>query len=115
MWLIAADTVCIAPSPKLSPLTVTDVPPLIGMFRATEDAMGASIEKSEICVPVTALTVRNPTERMSLYDRDRHLTTVEVVQVDVKQSTEPAAAVTEKSVLPKFRPITVNELPPENA
>ena len=108
-----AVAVC-SPTPKLSPVTVTDAYPLCGAFCSTPDAVGESKLNTAKAVPATAPTVTNVRSivgfaAMLAVLAVWHVTVVPELHVDVKHVTCASIAVCVCSALAKFSPVTVTD------
>jgi hypothetical protein len=88
----AAEEVLASPA-KLKPETVTDPPPLGGLFSSPYEATGASYEKPPNCVPATAPIVTVDTPSSTRGALDAQLTDVEEVQDDVPHAACASSAV----------------------
>ena len=77
-----------SPTPKSSPATVTELPPLGAAFRRLLDATGASNETIEAPVPIALLTV-TAISLLSMYkpDAPRHTNDDDDIHDDVAHST----------------------------
>ena len=101
--------------PKLSPLTVTGVPPVSGVFWPPDDATGESNDiGAAITVPVRAATVttHNSGIRGALEFPVAHASEVMDVQEDVAHSAAVTDTEAVSNALPKLRPVTVTITPP---
>lgn len=100
--------------PKLSPVTVTDGPPLDGPFSTPNDATGASNENVAFAVPATAPIVTTAISMGLNNPRDMHVTD-ELEDHEAVLQNELNSLVAVKSRAPKARPATVTDEPPERA
>jgi hypothetical protein len=103
-----------SPTPKLSPLTVTDASPLNGAFSSIPDATATSNVNEACLVPGVAPTVIVTSVTSKLFDGDRHATDVPELQDDVKHISADSFTDAVSSPLPKFRPVTVTDAPPQS-
>jgi hypothetical protein len=83
--------------PKLSPVTVTDAPPLCGAFSSPYDATGASKVNPTCCVPDIAPTVRELTDSSIVSAVVLQRTALEDVHMDVMQRPAENSDVAVKS------------------
>jgi hypothetical protein len=93
--------------PKFSPVTVTDAPPVCGMFINTEERIGASNEKPGVLVPATAVTVTAVCSANEAELNATHWSTVEDAHVVVMQLTESWLILGVKLDKPKLSPLTL--------
>jgi hypothetical protein len=104
-----------SPEPKLSPLTVTDPMPVVGLFSSTFDITGASNENAlPPPVPIIALTVVCTKPGYSTARGIIHWTAEAVVHVVVWQAAALRETVILYSPRPKLRPDTCTKMPPLN-
>jgi hypothetical protein len=98
--------------PKLSPLTVTDSPPLFAAFTTEYDTTAASNENTDCSVPIPAPTV-TPTSLLAVCMLlDKHTTDVPDVHPPVWHARMPSRTLAVKSTLPRLSPLTVIDPPP---
>jgi hypothetical protein len=97
---------------KLKPATVTDAPPVATMFACPMERTGASKLYPSTWVPATAPTVTPIMATFLLTVSGRHTTVVDEIQVEVEHACLEILELTEKSVLPKLRPVTVTDAAP---
>jgi hypothetical protein len=101
-----------SPTPKSSPTTVTELPPLTAELRVTPEATAASKLKTGADVPATPPTVTVDSPNTVLIDLLRHEIVVADVHDDVPQATISSALVAVCSPTPKSSPASVSELLP---
>ena len=114
----ASDSAALALSsetPKSSPITVTELPPLTAEFRSPYDTTAASKLYPSTSVPATPPTLTVDTNTFVTAARDKQPKLVADDQDDVLQTASDSAALALSSEAPKSSPITVTELPPLNA
>lgn len=99
--------------PKLSPVTVTDEPPVWAMLTAKCDPTGLSNVSMFLLVPAMAPIVRNISPMLISTVLPKHSTVVAEVQEAVLQAKLASCVDAVRSVPAKFRPVTVIELPPD--
>lgn len=99
-------------TPKLNPVTVTEIPAVLPAFNSVYESTGASNVSPSLCVPVTAATVRDKYPSVYASTLFRHASVVEDIHDVVEQSTGKMRAVTVRSLYAKFRPVTVTDDPP---
>jgi hypothetical protein len=99
-------------APKFRPVTVTDMPPVVGTFVVESDSTAVSNEKTEDPVPATALSVRCAYGKICLAAPTRHLTVVRVDHDAVAQLPKAITAVAVYSDEPKPNPRMVNVFVP---
>ena len=112
---VVIHTVCVgSEKAKLSPETVTKLPPLATPFNLPYDTMAASNDHVDPSVPAIAATVTCVCALEYAAGRavERQDTLVELDQEAVEQVPAVKAVVAEKSAFPKLRPLTVTELAP---
>ena len=101
-----------SPTPKLSPTTVTELPPLTAELAVAPDATAASKLKTGLDVPATPPTLTADSPNSVLIELLKHERVVADVHDDVPQATISSANVAVSSSTPKLSPATVTELPP---
>jgi len=114
----ASDSAALALSsetPKSSPTTVTELPPLTAPFRSPYDRTAASKLNMAFDVPATPPTLTADTPYIVLIELLTHEIVVADVHDDVPHATISSALVTVSSPAPKSSPTTVTELPPLTA
>jgi hypothetical protein len=104
-----------SPTPKSSPATVTELPPLGAELRAAPEATAASKLKTGPDVPATPPTLTADSPNIMLIELLKHERVVADVHDDVPQATISSALVAVGSPTPKSSPTTVTELPPLGA
>ena len=98
--------------PKLSPLTVTESPPLLAAFAIEYDTIAASNVTMYSPVPTVPLTVTLAIGSDAATGPARHTTAVPDVHVLVVHTAWPITIVAVKSAEPKFNPLIVTEASP---
>ena len=98
--------------PKLSPTTLTELPPLTAEFSCPYDATAASKLCTALAVPATPPTLTADTPIIVLAPLLKHASVVADVHDDVPHTTISSAAVALRSTEPKLSPHTVTEPPP---
>ena len=101
-------TVC-SPTPKLSPQTVTELPPLTAEFNSPYDTTAASKLKTGADVPATPPTLTADIPNIVIIELLTHTIVVADVHDDVPHATISRAAVAVTSPTPKSSPQTVTE------
>jgi len=104
-----------SPTPKLSPTTVTELPPLTAALRAAPEATAASKLKTGADVPAIPPTLTADSPNIVPIEPLRQEIVVADVQDEVLQTIISSALVTVSSQTPKSSPATVTELPPDGA
>ena len=102
-------------TPKLSPVTVTELPPLEAELSCPYDATAASKLYTALAVPATPPTLTADTPYVVLTPLLKHPSVVADVHLDVLHTTISSAPVALRSTEPKLSPTTVTELPPLTA
>ena len=102
-------------TPKLSPATVTELPPLEAELSCPYDATAASKLYTALAVPATPPTLTADTPYVVLTPLLKHPSVVADVHVDVLHTAISSAPVALRSTEPKLSPVTVNQLPPLTA
>ena len=102
-------------TPKLSPATVTELPPLEAELSCPYDATAASKLCTALAVPATPPTLTADTPYVVLTPLLKHPSVVADVHADVLHTTISSAPVALRSTEPKLSPTTVTELPPLTA
>jgi hypothetical protein len=101
--------------PKLSPLTLTELPPLTAPFRKSAETTAASklyeLSSLPTTAPVVIVIVRIAAAAASV----RHCTLVAELQDPVVHIAPETIALDVMSYTPKVRPLTVTEVSPLNA
>jgi hypothetical protein len=98
--------------PKLSPLTVTELPPLNGPFCTHADPTAASKLYAALAVPARPPTLTADMPYIVIAMRLRHASAVAEIHDDVRHAAISSAAVPLRSEVPKLNPLTVtNALP----
>ena len=100
-----------SPTPKLSPATVTELPPLTAELAVAPDATAASKLKTGLDVPATPPTLTADSPNSVLIELLKHERVVADVHDDVPQATISSVLVAVNSPTPKSSPATVTELP----
>jgi len=90
-----------SPAPKLSPATVTELPPLGEEFRTREDAAAASKLKTGADVPAMPPTLTADSPNIVLVETLEHLIVVADVHDDVRQGAISSTLVAVGSPTPK--------------
>jgi hypothetical protein len=101
--------------PKLSPLTVTELPPLEAPFCTQLDPTAASKLYAALAVPATLPTLTADMPYILVAVLLRHASAVPELHDDVLHATISSAVVALRSTEPKPSPLTVAELPPLEA
>ena len=84
------------------------------MCGGIDDSAGVSYEKTETCVPATALTVRKTSaSNDDETTRIPHASMVELLQLVVAHSPPATVAVEEYTTDPNSSPVTVTDAPPD--
>ena len=101
-------------TPKLSPVTVTELPPLTALFNSPYEATAASKLSDALAVPTMLPTLTADTPQTVLAALPRHASAVAEIHDDLSHTTVSKTAVPLRSTEPKLSPLTVTELPPLN-
>ena len=101
--------------PKLSPVTVNELPPLTAELRNHPDPTAASKLYTALAVPATPPTLTADTPYIVLAELAEHASVVADVHDDVMHTAISSAPVALRSTEPKLSPVTVNQLPPLTA
>ena len=102
-------------TPKLSPVTVTELPPLTALFNSPYEATAASkLSDDALAVPTMLPTLTADTPQTVLAALPRHASAVAEIHDDLSHTTVSKTAVPLRSTEPKLSPLTVTELPPLN-
>jgi len=100
---------------KKSPVTVTDAAPLAGALRTTFESTGTSKEKRRKPVPRTAPMVTKVAElSIGLDPPELQATDVTLDHAEVRHTNSSKRVVPVTSLLPKFRPDTEIQDPPDD-
>jgi hypothetical protein len=102
-------------TPKLSPTTLTELPPLTAEFSSPYDATAASKLYAALAVPATPPTLTADTPYIVLTELLRHASAVADVHDDVPHTAISSAPVALRSTELKLSPTTLTELSPFNA
>ena len=102
-------------TPKLSPTTLTELPPLTAEFSSPYDATAASKLYAALAVPATPPTLTADTPYIVLTELLRHASAVAELHDDVPHTAISSAPVALRSTELKLSPHTVTMLPPLNA
>ena len=98
--------------PKLSPLTVTESPPLLAAFAIEYDTIAASKENTDCSVPIVAPTVTCTSLPAVCMLLGRQITDVPDVHPPVWHARSPSRTLAVKSTSPRLSPLTVIDPPP---
>ena len=101
-------------TPKLSPVTVTELPPLTALFNSPYETTAASKLSDALAVPTMLPTLTADTPQTVLAALPRHASAVAEIHDDLSHTTVSKTAVPLRSTEPKLSPLTVTELPPLN-
>ena len=98
-----------SPTPKSSPQTVTELPPLGAVLRSAADATAESKLKTGADVPATPPTLTADIPNIVIIELLTHTIVVADVHDDVPHASISRAAVAVNSPTPKSSPQTVTE------
>ena len=101
--------------PKLSPLTLTELPPLTALFSSPYDATAPSKLYPSTCVPAYEPTLTLTEFTSVTAAPDKHPTLVADVHDDVLHTPSDSEPLKLTSRAPKLSPLTLTELPPLTA
>ncbi len=101
--------------PKLSPVTVNELPPLTAAFRSHPDPTAASKLYPSTCVPAAPPTVTLDVCTPVAAALDKHPKLVADVHADVMHTPSESDTLPLVSHPPKLSPTTLTELPPLTA
>ena len=104
-----------SPTPKSSPVMVTELPPVMAELVVAPDAAATSKLKTGLDVPATPPTLTADSPNIVFIELLRQAIVVADVHDDVLHATISSALVEVNSPAPKSSPVTVTELTPLRA